>query len=71
MTPDFTAALAGGVVFGLAMLVFIGWRFGAANALIFAIMAGLFCAMLDFLSSFSEPASLWPRAFWPSPARIC
>ncbi len=60
MTPDFTAALAVGIVFGLAMLAFVGWRFGGPDLLAFAIVVGLFCAVLDFLSSFSAQNYVYP-----------
>src|SRR6476660_4950038 len=53
MTPDFTLMLLVGAIFGIAMLVFIGWRFGGPDVLAFAIVAGLFPACLDFLSSFA------------------
>lgn len=60
MTPDFTSALIVGVVFGLAMLAYVGWRFGGPDMLAFAIVVGGFCAVLDFLSSFSAQNYEYP-----------
>ena len=52
MTPDFDLMLASAVLFALAVLAFIRWRFGGPDALAFAILAGVFTACLDFVSSF-------------------
>ena len=53
MSPDFGRLLATGVGFGLLVLLFFAWRFGPARAAAFAILAGLFPAIMDFLSSFA------------------
>ena len=52
MTPDFTLLLVGGIVFAVAVLVFIGWRFGGPDTLAFSIVSGGFTAVMDFLSAF-------------------
>lgn len=52
MTPNFTFMLGVAIVFGIAMLVFVRWRFGGPDALAFAILAGLFTALMDFVSAF-------------------
>lgn len=52
MTPDFTVIWLGGFLFALPVLAFIGWRFGGSDVLAFALLAGGFTAILDFLSSF-------------------
>ena len=52
MAADFDLMLASAVVFALAVLTFIRWRFGGADALAFVVLAGLFTACLDFVSSF-------------------
>ncbi len=53
MSPDFTLLLSTGVLFGVAVIVFIAWRFSLADALVFVVVAGLFPAVMDFLSSFA------------------
>jgi uncharacterized membrane protein len=53
MTPNFTLMLVGAILFALAILAMIGWRFGAADVLTFVIVTGLFAATLDFLSAFA------------------
>jgi putative membrane protein len=52
MSADFDRLLTTGVGFSLLTLAFIGWRFGAARAGVFVIVAGLFPAIMDFISSF-------------------
>jgi uncharacterized membrane protein len=53
MTPNFTLILIGAVLFALAILAAIGWRFGGPDVLVFLIVTGLFAATLDFLSAFA------------------
>ena len=53
MTPDFDRLLISGIGFGLLALALIGWRFGAARTMVFVIVAGLFPAIMDFISSFA------------------
>ena len=50
--PDFDLMMASAVVFALAMLSYIGWRFGGPDALAFAVVSGLFTACMDFVSAF-------------------
>ncbi len=52
MTPDFNILLTGGVFFSLCVLSFMVWRFGGPDTLAFVVVAGLFPAVMDFLSSF-------------------
>jgi carotenoid biosynthesis protein len=52
MSPDFTALLLTSIAFGATVLGFMAWRFGGANMMVFVVMAGLFPAVMDFLSSF-------------------
>lgn len=44
--------MASAVIFALAMLCFIGWRFGGPDALAFVIVSGFFTASMDFISAF-------------------
>lgn len=60
MAPNFTLMMLIGVVTGCAVLAFVAWRFGGPNALAFAILSGLFPAILDFLSSFSAQNYVYP-----------
>ena len=60
MSPDFTLLLVTGVLFGLAVVVFIAWRFSVADALAFVLVAGLFPAVMDFLSSFAVQNYVYP-----------
>jgi putative membrane protein len=53
MTPNFTLMLVGAIVFALAILATLGWRFGGPDVLAFVIVTGLFTATLDFLSAFA------------------
>jgi hypothetical protein len=53
MAPNFSVALATSILFGLAVLAFVWWRFGLAAALAFAVVSGGFTAIMDFLSSFA------------------
>lgn len=53
MSPDFGTFLVTGIAFSLVVLGFIAWRFGWLRAAAFAILAGLFPASMDFLSSFA------------------
>lgn len=52
MTPNFTALLFMGILLALPVLVFVWWRFGAADTLAFVIVSGGFTAIMDFISSF-------------------
>lgn len=52
MSPDFTLLLASGIVFSLCVLGYFLWRFGGPDTLVFVVVAGLFPAVMDFLSSF-------------------
>ncbi|MDZ7749385.1 MAG: hypothetical protein U5K43_11705 [Halofilum sp. (in: g-proteobacteria)] len=60
MSPDFTVLLATGVAFALLVLAFLGWRFGRVNVAVFVIVAGLFPAAMDFLSSFVVDNYVYP-----------
>ena len=53
MSPDFDRLLITGIGFSLLTLAFIGWRFGAVRTGVFVIVAGLFPAIMDFISSFA------------------
>jgi uncharacterized membrane protein len=53
MNPDFDRLLIGGIGFGLLTLTLVGWRFGAARTGVFVVVAGLFPAIMDFISSFA------------------
>ncbi len=53
MSPDFTTFLITGVALSLVVLAFFIWRFGPLRAVAFAVVAGLFPAIMDFLSSFA------------------
>lgn len=53
MNPDFSLLLITGIAFSALVLAFMAWRFGSANTLVFIIVAGLFPAVMDFLSSFA------------------
>ena len=53
MDPNFTFMLVVAFVFGIAMLAFVHWRFGGPDALAFAILAGLFTALMDFISAYA------------------
>ena len=44
MMPDFTLLLVGGMVFAVAVLSFVGWRFGGPDTLAFSIVSGGFTA---------------------------
>lgn len=52
MSPNFTALLLTGIAFSVVVLGFMAWRFGVANMMVFVVVAGLFPAVMDFLSSF-------------------
>jgi putative membrane protein len=53
MSPDFDRAMTTGIAFCLLTLAFFGWRFGAARTGVLVIVAGLFPAIMDFISSFA------------------
>jgi hypothetical protein len=50
--PNFDFMMAGAVIFALAVLSYIWWRFGGPDALAFAVVSGLFTASMDFISAF-------------------
>jgi uncharacterized membrane protein len=60
VSPDFGTLLATGIGFGLLVLLFFAWRFGPARAAALAIIAGLFPAIMDFLSSFAASNYVYP-----------
>lgn len=60
MSPDFTSLL-----FGLAVVGFIAWRFSAADAFAFVLVAGLFPAVMDLLSSFAAQNYVYPGQLRP------
>jgi uncharacterized membrane protein len=52
MIPNFILILICTIIFALAVLTYIWWRFGIINAISFIIVTGLFSAIMDFISSF-------------------
>jgi Carotenoid biosynthesis protein len=52
VTPNFTLLLVSGIVFALAVLAFIFWRFGGPDTVAFVIVSGAFTAVMDFISAF-------------------
>ena len=60
MTPDFGLFLLSGVALSLATLAFLVWRFGVARVAVFAVVAGVFPAAMDFLSSFAVENYVYP-----------
>ena len=52
MTPNFTLLLVSAIVFAVAVLVFVWWRFGGPDTLAFVIVSGGFTAIMDFISAF-------------------
>ncbi len=60
MAPNFPVLLAGSLLFGLAILAFVCWRFGPAAGVAFAIVSGGFTAVMDFLSSFAAHNYAYP-----------
>jgi hypothetical protein len=69
LSPDFTLLLITGVLFGVAVAVFIAWRFSVADALAFVLVAGLFPAVMDFLSSFAAQNYVYGAARLAETAR--
>lgn len=70
MEPNFNLLMATGVAFAGVVLGYIGWRFGAADMLAFAILSGGFTAIMDLLSSFAAhnyeypgQSPIWVTAF--------
>lgn len=61
MAPNFTLMMLVGAGIGCTVLVFVAWRFGGPDVLAFAILSGLFPAILDFLSSFSAQNYAYPE----------
>lgn len=53
LEPNFDLMMGGAVIFALAVLSYIWWRFGGPDALVFIIVSGLFTACMDFLSAFA------------------
>ncbi|MFZ0257016.1 MAG: carotenoid biosynthesis protein [Gammaproteobacteria bacterium] len=60
MIPSFEWLMTSGVTFAAVVLAYLIWRFGAADAISFAILSGGFCAILDFLSSFGSENYVYP-----------
>jgi putative membrane protein len=60
MEPNFTLIMSSAILFALLLLTFMWWRFGWANTLVFAIMAGLFTALMDFISAFAAQNYEYP-----------
>ena len=60
MSPDFDRLLASGIGFGLLVLTFFAWRFGRSARSCLRIVAGLFPAIMDFLSSFAVSNYIYP-----------
>jgi uncharacterized membrane protein len=60
MSPDFDRLLATGIGFSLLVLVFFAWRFGPSRAIVLAVVAGLFPAIMDFVSSFAVSNYVYP-----------
>jgi uncharacterized membrane protein len=60
MSPDFDRLLATGIGFSLLVLVFFAWRFGPIRAIVLAVVAGLFPAIMDFVSSFAVSNYVYP-----------
>jgi Carotenoid biosynthesis protein len=52
VTPNFTLLLVSGIVFALAVLAVIFWRFGGPDTVAFVIVSGAFTAVMDFISAF-------------------
>lgn len=52
MIPNFILILICTIIFALAVLTYIWWRFGIINAISFISVTGLFSAIMDFISSF-------------------
>jgi len=50
--PDFNLMMGNAVVFAIAVLGYVRWRFGGPDALVFAVVVGGFTACLDFISAF-------------------
>lgn len=60
MNPQFTVLLVGAIAFALAVLWYIAWRFGIANALSFLILSGGFTAAMDLASAYVEINYAYP-----------
>jgi putative membrane protein len=60
MSPEFDRLLATGIGFSLLVLAFFAWRFGPLRAIVLAVVAGLFPAIMDFLSSFAVSNYVYP-----------
>ena len=58
--PDFDTLIVTGTGFSLLVLAFFGWRFGLARTNVFIVVAGLFPAAMDFISSFAVSNYLYP-----------
>lgn len=52
MEPNFDLMMFVAVLFTLAVLSYMWWRFGGPDALAFAVISGLFTALMDLLSAF-------------------
>ena len=82
MEPHFGFLLFSVAVFTLLVILYIHWRFGTANMISFIILTGIFSAIMDFLSAFTEvnyeypgKSKLWVFSFiflgWTSIAASC
>jgi putative membrane protein len=60
VSPDFGTLLITGIGLSVLVLLFYGWRFGPIRTAAFAIVAGLFPAVMDFISSFAVSNYLYP-----------
>ena len=70
MNPNFSLMLVVAILFALPVLAYIWWRFGPVDATVFVVTAGVFPALMDFLSSFvvenyeyPGQTRLWVAAF--------
>jgi putative membrane protein len=52
VNPDFDRLIVTGIGFSLLVLAFFGWRFGTVRTVVFIAVAGMFPAIMDFISSF-------------------
>jgi uncharacterized membrane protein len=52
MEAKFALMMGTAVIFAVAVLAFMVWRFGGPNTVAFVILSGLFTALMDFVSAF-------------------
>ena len=60
MRPDFATFLISGIALSLVVLALFVWRFGLIRTVAFAIVAGPFPAIMDFISSFAVSNYKYP-----------